>query len=45
MPSVDAYGATLFGMKPTDLEYLRVARDRSVGVIDLDTLRIFEGTV
>jgi uncharacterized protein (DUF362 family) len=44
MPSVDAYGATLFGMKPTDLEYLRVARDRGVGVIDLDALRVFEGT-
>jgi uncharacterized protein (DUF362 family) len=38
--SVDAYGATLFGMKPTDLEYVRVAAEQGVGVADLSKLRI-----
>ncbi|MBN2847451.1 MAG: DUF362 domain-containing protein [Coriobacteriia bacterium] len=44
MPSVDAYGTTLFGMQPTDLEYLRNAGEQGVGVIDLAALLIQEGT-
>jgi uncharacterized protein (DUF362 family) len=44
MPSVDAYGTTFFGMKPTDLPYLRNAAERNVGVIDLGALVIEEGT-
>ena len=44
MASVDAYGTTLFDMKPTDLSYLRNAAERNVGVIDLGALSIEEGT-
>lgn len=44
MPSVDAYGTTLFGLQPTDLDYLRNAAERGLGVIDLAALDIFEGT-
>jgi len=44
MPSVDAYGTTLFGMQPTDLDYLRNAAERNVGVVDLGSLAIEEGT-
>ena len=42
--SVDAYGATLFGKKPTDLGYLRTAAERGLGTLDLNTLLIDEGT-
>jgi uncharacterized protein (DUF362 family) len=38
--SVDAYGATLFGMRPTDLDYVRVAAEQGLGVADLSKLRI-----
>ncbi len=38
--SVDAYGTTLFGMKPTDLTYLVRAAEQGQGVIDLDKLDI-----
>ena len=38
--SVDAYGTTLFGMKPTDLEYLGLAAAQGIGTIDLSKLRI-----
>ena len=38
--SVDAYGATLFGMKPTDLDYVRLAAEQGLGVADLSKLRI-----
>ncbi|MCE5203163.1 MAG: DUF362 domain-containing protein [Coriobacteriales bacterium] len=44
MASVDAYGTTLFGMQPTDLDYLRNAAERGVGVIDLTALNIHEGS-
>ncbi len=38
--SVDAYGATLFDMKPTDLDYVRIAAEQGLGVADLSKLRI-----
>lgn len=38
--SVDAYGTTLFGMKPTDLAYLTTAAEQGLGVIDLGKLAI-----
>ena len=38
--SVDAYGTTLFGMKPTDLDYVRLAAEQGLGVADLSKLRI-----
>ena len=41
--SVDAYGTTLFGMKPTDLTYLKVAGARGIGEIDLEKLLIEKG--
>jgi uncharacterized protein (DUF362 family) len=43
--SVDAFGTTLFGMKPTDLEYLVQAAQRGMGVIDLARLRIDKAAV
>jgi uncharacterized protein (DUF362 family) len=43
--SVDAFGTTLFGMKPTDLAYLVQAAQRGMGVIDLAQLRIDKAAV
>ena len=40
---VDAYGTTLFGMNPTDLDYLVAAQDQGLGTIDLGALDILEG--
>jgi len=40
--AVDAYGATLFKMKPTDLGYLVKAKELGVGEIDLAKLKIKE---
>ncbi len=42
--SVDAYGTTLFGLQPTDLEYLVLAADQGLGVIDLSKLSIEKRT-
>jgi len=38
--AVDAFGATLFGLKPADLGFLREAQSRGLGKIDLSTLKI-----
>lgn len=38
--SVDSYGATLFGMKATDLDYVMRAAEQGVGVADLSKLTI-----
>jgi uncharacterized protein (DUF362 family) len=38
--SVDAYGATLFGMKPSDLAYVTAAAEQGLGVADLSKLTI-----
>ena len=38
--SVDAFGATLFGMKPTDLAYVATAAEQGLGEADLSKLRI-----
>ncbi|MCI0512652.1 DUF362 domain-containing protein [candidate division KSB1 bacterium] len=40
--AVDALGATLFGLKPTDLDFLRIAQQRGLGEIDLSKLKIKE---
>jgi uncharacterized protein (DUF362 family) len=40
---VDAYGTTLFGMQPTDLDYLVAAQEQGLGTIDLGALDILEG--
>jgi uncharacterized protein (DUF362 family) len=40
---VDAYGTTLFGMQPTDLDYLVAAHEQGLGTIDLGALDILEG--
>jgi len=42
--TVDAFGTTLFGMKPTDLDYLVRAADQGLGIIDLSKLTIARGT-
>jgi uncharacterized protein (DUF362 family) len=42
--SVDAFGTTLFGMKPTDLDYLHLAGKQGIGIIDLAKLSILKGT-
>jgi len=38
--AVDAYGAELFGLKPTDLEHLKIAAGMGLGEIKLDKLQI-----
>ena len=38
--SVDAYGTTLFGMQPGQLDYLTAASEQGLGVADLSKLRI-----
>lgn len=38
--SVDAYGATLFGRRPTDVDYLVKAQEQGLGEIDLAKLTI-----
>jgi uncharacterized protein (DUF362 family) len=38
--AVDSYGATLFGMRGSDLGYVRVAAEHKLGVMDLNKLRI-----
>ena len=38
--SVDAYGTTLFGMKPADLDYVTLAAEQGLGVADLSKLRV-----
>ena len=38
--AVDSFGATLFGMKGSDLGYVRVGEKRGLGVMDLSRLRI-----
>ena len=38
--AVDAYGATLFDLKPAELGFLREAHDRGLGTMDLSSLKI-----
>jgi uncharacterized protein (DUF362 family) len=38
--AIDSYGATLFGMKGSDLGYVRVAAEHKFGMMDLNKLRI-----
>ncbi len=36
--AVDSYGATLFGMKGSDLGYLKIADERGLGIMDLSCI-------
>ncbi len=38
--AVDAYGARLFGLKPGDVEYIRIAAELGVGSMDLDKMPV-----
>lgn len=38
--AVDAYGATLFGMKPAEVPYIRTAAEMGVGEIDLTKVKV-----
>lgn len=38
--AADAYAATLFGMKPDDVEYLRLAGEMGLGETDLNKMKI-----
>ena len=38
--AADSYGATLFGMKGSDLGYVRIADKRGLGTMDLSKLKI-----
>lgn len=38
--AVDAYGAVLFGLKPAEVEYIRIAAELGVGRLDVDKLAI-----
>jgi uncharacterized protein (DUF362 family) len=40
--AVDALGSTLFGLKPIELDFLRIANKRGLGEIDLGKLKIKE---
>jgi len=42
---VDAYGATLFGMKGSDLGYLRIADMRGLGTMNISKLKIKKMTI
>ncbi|HMK43941.1 MAG TPA: DUF362 domain-containing protein [Dissulfurispiraceae bacterium] len=43
--AVDAYGASLFGMKPADLGYLRIAAQKGLGPLDISRMKIKKVTV
>ncbi len=43
--AADSYAATLFGLQPDDLSYLRAARDMGLGQSDLGAMRIEELTI
>jgi len=38
--AVDAYGAALFGLKPADVEHIRIAAELGVGRMDVDKLKV-----
>ncbi len=38
--AVDAFGTTLFGMKPGDIEHVKLAARAGLGVMDLSKLQI-----
>ena len=38
--AIDAYGATLFGMKGSDLGYVRIGHERGLGQMDLNKVKI-----
>jgi uncharacterized protein (DUF362 family) len=38
--TVDAYGATLFGIEPKELEFIKIGNDLGLGEIDLDKISI-----
>jgi uncharacterized protein (DUF362 family) len=40
--AVDAYGSTLFGLKPTDLDYVRAGAKSGFGRADIENLKIEE---
>jgi uncharacterized protein (DUF362 family) len=40
--AADSYAATLFGLQPLDLEYVRAATEMGLGRSDLANLRIEE---
>lgn len=40
--AADSYGATLFGLKPSDLDYVRVGGAAGLGQNDLSKLKIQE---
>ena len=43
--AVEAAGATLFGIKPEDLPFIKLAADRKAGRLDLEKLKIEKRTV
>jgi uncharacterized protein (DUF362 family) len=43
--AIDSYGATLFGMKGSDLGYVRIGHARGMGQMDLGKLKIRKLTV
>jgi uncharacterized protein (DUF362 family) len=38
--AVDSFGATLFGMKGSDLGYVKIADKRGIGIMDISKLKI-----
>ena len=40
MVAIDSYGATLFGMKGADLDYVKLADAAQIGRMDIENLKI-----
>lgn len=43
--AIDAYGTTLFGMRPEEIGYLKAAREMGLGVSDLSAIRVREHSI
>ncbi len=43
--AVDAFGATLFGMKPAELGCVRIGHQRRLGSMDMERMKIKRITV
>ncbi len=40
--AVDAFGTTLFGLKPEKIEYIRIAGEMGIGQADLEKIKVIE---
>ena len=40
--AADAYATTLFGMKPTDVKYIKLGAEMGLGTMDLGSIKVEE---